>query len=77
MIKWLPAEGDEGYAPGRAKGAQIKFANDFKLSELQNDWNIHKNAPGCEGGDTDCDSCAAGEVCSLWLPDKWDYFEVD
>jgi hypothetical protein len=77
VIKWLPQEGDEGYRPGQAKGAQIEFRRDFKKSESQDRWVVHKNELGCEGGETKCDTCDEGEVCSLWLPDKWEYFKVE
>jgi hypothetical protein len=81
IIDWVPLPGDDGYEPGCAKGAAIRFRRDFHLSPEQKmapKWNIHKDERGCEEGETTCETCPAGDVCTLWIPTSSKrYFEVD
>ncbi|MDR2351590.1 MAG: hypothetical protein LBF22_00240 [Deltaproteobacteria bacterium] len=45
VIKWLPKEGKDGYRPGQAKGAKIRFKHDFELSpDKHRRWILQKNS---------------------------------
>lgn len=78
ISKWLPLEGNDGHRPGKAKGAQVRFSADFQLSDDQKRWILHKDVEGCrEEANSPCTSCDAGECCSLWLPDNWNYFSTE